>query len=73
MLNIATPVRALTSVPDLAATTPAETPAERLAAAARNRADRSMSALAALLAERPELRGVHAPADLAYDAIRWSA
>ena len=40
-----TTVRTLTSVPDIA-----ETPADRLALAARNRADRSMSGLAALLA-----------------------
>ena len=43
------------------------------AQAARERADRSLRGLAALLDARPELRGVHAPADWAYHAVRWSA
>ncbi|MCW2757363.1 MAG: hypothetical protein JWO46_1109 [Nocardioidaceae bacterium] len=41
--------------------------------AEKDRATRTVRKLAQLLAERPELRGVHAPADLADDAIRWSA
>jgi hypothetical protein len=32
-----------------------------------------MRGLSALLAARPELQGVHPPADWAYDAMRWSA
>jgi len=43
------------------------------AQAARERADRSLRGLAALLDARPELHGVHAPADWAYHALRWSA
>ncbi len=41
--------------------------------AAREREDRTMGCLSALLDARPELYGVHAPADWAYDAVRWSA
>jgi hypothetical protein len=41
--------------------------------AARDRADRTMGGLSALLDARPELHGVHPPADWAYDALRWSA
>lgn len=36
----------------------------------RRQAARSRD-LTALLRERPDLAGVHAPADLAVDAIRW--
>jgi hypothetical protein len=43
------------------------------AAAARDRADRTARGLAELLSRRPELRGVHAPADWLEDAIRWTA
>ena len=43
------------------------------AQAARERADRTMRGLSRLLDERPELVGVHPPADWAYDAVRWSA
>ena len=39
----------------------------------RQRADRRTRGLTALLARRPELRGVHAPADGLDDAVRWSA
>jgi hypothetical protein len=46
---------------------------DALAAAARDRAARNVRGLAELLTLRPELRGVHAPADFAADAIRWSA
>jgi hypothetical protein len=42
------------------------------AAAARDRADRTAAGLSELLARRPELRGVHAPADWLDDAPRWS-
>ncbi len=41
--------------------------------AARERADRTMRGLGELLDARPELHGVHPPADWAYDAVRWSA
>ncbi len=41
--------------------------------AAREREDRTLRGLSALLDSRPELQGVHAPADWAYDAVRWSA
>jgi hypothetical protein len=41
--------------------------------AARERADRTMRGLNELLDARPELQGVHPPADWAYDALRWSA
>jgi hypothetical protein len=40
---------------------------------AQDRAARITQGLAQLLAERPDLHGVHAPADLAYDAVRWCA
>jgi hypothetical protein len=43
------------------------------AAAARDRADRHAGSLSGLLARRPDLRGVHAPADWREDAIRWTA
>lgn len=43
------------------------------AAAARDRADRHAGSLSELLARRPDLRGVHAPADWLEDAIRWTA
>jgi hypothetical protein len=43
------------------------------AEAARERADRTMRGLSELLDARPELQGVHPPADWAYDAVRWSA
>jgi len=44
-----------------------------VAAAARDRADRNAGHLWDLLARRPDLRGVHAPADWLEDAIRWTA
>jgi hypothetical protein len=43
------------------------------AAAARDRADRHAGSLSDHLARRPDLRGVHAPADWLEDAIRWTA
>lgn len=39
----------------------------------QTRATRATRRMVTLLAERPELRGVHAPADLFADAVRWSA
>jgi hypothetical protein len=39
----------------------------------RDRAIRTIGGLSELLRNRPELHGVHAPADLAYEAIRWTA
>lgn len=53
--------------------TAAELVADRTATAARERADRTLFGLHQLLITRPELRGVHAPADFTADAIRWSA
>ena len=46
---------------------------ERLTAAQQRRAAARARDLTALLSERPELSGVHAPADFAVDAVRWSA
>jgi len=37
------------------------------------RALRATHGLADLLTSRPELRGVHAPADFVADAVRWCA
>jgi hypothetical protein len=45
--------------------------AERLAAAQQRRAAARTRDLTALLRERPDLAGVHAPADFAVDALRW--
>ena len=46
---------------------------ERLAAAAQRRAAARTRDLTALLRDRPDLAGVHAPADFAVDAVRWCA
>ncbi len=46
---------------------------ERLAAAAQRRAAARARDLTALLRDRPDLAGVHAPADFAVDAVRWCA
>jgi hypothetical protein len=46
---------------------------ERLTAGQQRRAAARARDLTALLSERPELSGVHAPADFAVDAVRWSA
>ena len=46
---------------------------ERLTAAQQRRAAARARDLTALLSERPELSGVHPPADFAVDAVRWSA
>ena len=46
---------------------------DRLAVAAQRRADARTRDLTALLRERPDLAGVHAPADFAVDAVRWCA
>jgi hypothetical protein len=51
-------------------------PGERrdaIAKAGRDRAARTVLGLTRLLEQRPELRGVHAPADFAAEAVRWSA
>jgi hypothetical protein len=50
-----------------------DTHEQRLTAAQQRRAAARARDLTALLRERPELSGVHAPADLAADAVRWSA
>ncbi len=49
------------------------TRAQRLVAAQQRRAAARSRDLAALLRERPDLAGVHAPADFAVDAVRWCA
>ena len=46
---------------------------DRLAAAAQRRAAARTRDLSALLRERPDLAGVHAPADFAVDAVQWCA
>ncbi|MDQ6641630.1 MAG: hypothetical protein M3Y66_03950 [Actinomycetota bacterium] len=46
---------------------------DELVVAGRDRATRNLMGLSELLADRPDLRGVHPPADLAYEAVRWSA
>jgi hypothetical protein len=50
-----------------------ETREQRLTAAQQRRAAARARDLTALLRERPELSGVHAPADFAVDAVRWCA
>ena len=50
-----------------------EARSERLAAAAQRRAAARTRDLSALLRERPDLAGVHAPADFSVDAVRWCA
>jgi len=52
---------------------PAEARSDRIAAAAQRRAAARTRDLSALLRERPDLAGVHAPADFAVDAVRWCA
>jgi len=44
---------------------------DRAAAAQQRRSAARARDLTALLRERPELAGVHAPADFAVDALRW--
>jgi hypothetical protein len=46
--------------------------ADRLTAAAPRRAAARTRNLTVLLRDRPDLVGVHAPADFAVDALRWS-
>lgn len=46
---------------------------ERTTAAQQRRAAARARDLAALLRDRPELSGVHAPADFAVDSVRWCA
>ena len=50
-----------------------EARSDRLAATAQRRAAARTRDLSALLRERPDLAGVHAPADFAVDAVRWCA
>jgi hypothetical protein len=45
--------------------------AARLTAAQQRRAAARTRDLTALLRDRPDLSGVHAPADFAVDALRW--
>ena len=45
--------------------------AERAASAQQRRAAARTRDLTALLRDRPDLQGVHAPADFAVDAVRW--
>jgi hypothetical protein len=45
--------------------------ADRLTAAQQRRAAARTRDLTALLRDRPDLAGVHAPADFAVDAARW--
>ena len=52
---------------------PEDARGDRLAAAAQRRAAARVRDLTALLRERPDLAGVHAPADFAVDAVRWCA
>jgi hypothetical protein len=55
-------------------TTTAEPPqTDPRASAAQRRAAARTRDLTALLRQRPDLAGVHAPADFAVDAVRWSA
>lgn len=61
--------RPSTRTPDLAEADQAQ----RLTSAQQRRAAARARDLTALLRERPELSGVHAPADLAVDAVRWCA
>jgi hypothetical protein len=44
---------------------------DRLTAAAQRREAARTRDLTALLRERPDLDGVHAPADFAVDSLRW--
>ena len=50
-----------------------EARSDRLATAAQRRAAARTRDLSALLRDRPDLAGVHAPADFAVDAVRWCA
>jgi hypothetical protein len=45
--------------------------ADRLSAGKQRRAAARTMDLTALLRDRPDLTGVHAPADFAVDALRW--
>ena len=50
-----------------------ETEIERIRAHRTTIKDRHSQALSRLMAERADLRGVHALADLVDDSLRWSA
>jgi hypothetical protein len=58
--------------PEALTTTGGEPRLDR-AAAARDRAARTAGGLSDLFDRRPDLRGVHAPADWLDDATRWTA
>lgn len=47
--------------------------AARVSAMRERRAAERSEGLARLLLKRPDLAGVHLPADLAAEAVRWSA
>jgi hypothetical protein len=59
----------LVSTPSL---TPVPDPSPRSASQQRRAAARTRD-LTVLLRQRPDLAGVHAPADFAVDAVRWGA
>ena len=50
-----------------------DTQLERIRAQRAQLKDRHSQALARLMAEREDLKGVHALADLVSDSLRWSA
>ena len=50
-----------------------DTQLERIRAQRETLKDRHSQALARLMAERDDLKGVHALADLVSDSLRWSA
>lgn len=52
---------------------PAPEPPDRLALLRQRRSANRARRLADLLRERPELAGVHEAADLAVEAVRWTA
>ncbi|HEU4337853.1 MAG TPA: hypothetical protein VFR45_11110 [Nocardioides sp.] len=62
----------------MTAATPTRSPAPRrdpalLQAMKERRSAERAAALDALLRHRPDLAGVHGPADLAAESVRWSA
>ena len=59
---------------DLAVTTSATTPEQRRReGATRDLAVRHLQGVSTLLAQRDDLRGVHAFADIVEESVRWSA
>ena len=57
----------------MTAAAPDAGPGEELAALAEARALSHVRALSDLFGRRPDLAGVYRPADLATEAVRWSA